>query len=121
MGAKGARRSMGTKAARRKVLSTLLSNTILKPNPDPNTHPNPQPSPNPTPIPLALPLALTLTTIEYWDRAGGGRNIVEETSTTNEVRTRKWIRAAQKGLKMSYIHPFGHHNWTRIIFGKPWF
>ena len=22
---------------------------------------------------------------------------------------------------MSCIHPFGHHNWTRIIFGKPWF
>ena len=31
------------------------------------------------------------------------------------------MRAAQKGLKMSGIHPFGHHNWTRIIFGKPWF
>ena len=44
-----------------------------------------------------------------------------ETSTTNEVRTGKWMRAAQKGLKMSCIHPFGHHNWTRIIFGKPWF
>ena len=40
---------------------------------------------------------------------------------TNEVRTRKWMRVAQKGLKMSCIHPFGHHNWTRIIFGKPWF
>ena len=63
----------------------------------------------------------TLTRIEYWDRAGGGRIIVLETSTTNEVRTRKWMRAAQKGLKMSCIHPFGHHNWTRIIFGKPWF
>ena len=25
---------------------------------------------------LTLPLALTLTRIEYWDRAGGGRNIV---------------------------------------------
>ena len=25
------------------------------------------------------------------------------------------------GLKMSRIHPFGHHNWTGIIFGKPWF
>ena len=34
---------------------------------------------------------------------------------TNEVRTRKWMRAAQKGLKMSCIHLFGHHNWTRII------
>ena len=31
------------------------------------------------------------------------------------------MRAAQKALKMSCIHPFGHHNWTRIIFGKPWF
>ena len=31
------------------------------------------------------------------------------------------MRAAQKGLKMSYIHPFGHHKWTGIIFGKPWF
>ena len=67
------------------------------------------------------PLALPLTRIEYWDRAGGGRNIVQETSTTNEVRTGKWMRASQKGLKMSCIHPFGHHNWTRIMFGKPWF
>ena len=39
MGAKGARRSMATKAARRKLLSTLDPNTILKPNPDPNTQP----------------------------------------------------------------------------------
>ena len=31
------------------------------------------------------------------------------------------MRVAQKGLKMSCIHPFGHHSWTRIIFGKPWF
>ena len=31
------------------------------------------------------------------------------------------MRAAQKGLKMSCIHPFGHHNRTRISFGKPWF
>ena len=69
---------------------------------------------------LALPLPLALTTIEYWDRAGGGRNIISETSTTNEVRTGKCMRAAQKGLKMSRIHPFGHHNWTRIVFGKPW-
>ena len=29
------------------------------------------------------------------------------------------MRAAQKGLKMSCVHLFGHHNWTRIIFGKP--
>ena len=68
---------------------------------------------------LPLPLALTPTKIEYWGRAGGGRNIVQENSTTNEVRIGKWMRAAQKGLKMSCIHPFGHHNWTRIIFGKP--
>ena len=47
--------------------------------------------------------------------------MVTEASTTNEVHTRKWMRAAQKGLKMSCIHPFGHHNWTRIIFGKSWF
>ena len=40
--------------------------------------------------------------------------------TTNEQRTGKWMRAARKGLKMSCIHPLGHHNWTRIIFGKPW-
>ena len=26
------------------------------------------------------------------------------------------MRAAQKGLKMSRVHPFGHHSWTRIIF-----
>ena len=31
------------------------------------------------------------------------------------------MRAAQKVLKMSCIHPFGHHNWTRIMFGKPCF
>ena len=57
-----------------------------------------------------LPLAriLPLTRIEYWDRASGG--------TTDEVRTGKWMRATQRGLKMSYIHPFGHHNWTRLIF-----
>ena len=66
-----------------------------------------------------LTLALTLARIEYWDRASGGRNIVLETSTTNEVRTGKWLRAAQKGPKMSCIHPFGRHTWSRIIFGKP--
>ena len=64
---------------------------------------------------------LTPTKIEYWDRAGGARNIVQETSTTNEVRTGKWMRASQKRLKMSSIQPFGHHNWTRIMFRKPWF
>ena len=26
--------------------------------------------------------------------------------------------AAQKGLNMSCIHPFGHHNWTRIHGGR---
>ena len=50
MGAKGARRSTGTKAARRKIFSTLHPNTILKPNLHPNAQPIPQPSPNPTPI-----------------------------------------------------------------------
>ena len=66
MGIKGARRSTGTTLARRKILSTLDPNTILKLNPDPNTHPNPKPSPTPT---------LLLIKIEYWDRAGGGGNI----------------------------------------------
>ena len=67
--------------------------------------------------PLALPL--TIPGLKIWDRAGGGRNTVQEISKTNEVRTGKWMRAAQKGLKMSRIPPLGHHNWTRIIFGKP--
>ena len=58
---------MRTKGALRKILSTLHPNTILKPNLDSNTHPNPQPTPT---------LHLTLTRIEYWDRAGGGRNNV---------------------------------------------
>ena len=48
-GAKGARRSLNTKGAQRKVLSTLHPNTIVKPNPNANAHPNPQPSPNPIP------------------------------------------------------------------------
>ena len=56
MGAKGARCSMGTKGERRKILSTLHPNTILKPNPDPNTHLNPQPSPNGTPAPTGTEL-----------------------------------------------------------------
>ena len=38
MGAEGAQRCMGTKAAQRKILSNLHPNTILKPNPDPNPH-----------------------------------------------------------------------------------
>ena len=49
MGAKGTRRSMGTKGAQSQILSTLQPNTILKPNPDPNAHPNPEPSPTPSP------------------------------------------------------------------------
>ena len=40
MGTEGAQRSEGTKGARRKFLSTLHPNTILKPNPDPHA---PQP------------------------------------------------------------------------------
>ena len=47
MGVKGARRSMGTGAAQRKILSILHPNTILKPNSHPNTHPYPQPTPTP--------------------------------------------------------------------------
>ena len=41
MGAKGARRSMDTKGALRKIWSTLHPNTILKPNLDSDTHPQP--------------------------------------------------------------------------------
>ena len=41
MGAKGTRRSMNTKGALRKILSTLHPNTILKPNLDSNAHPQP--------------------------------------------------------------------------------
>ena len=44
-------------------------------------------------------VTLTLTRIEYWDRAGGGRNIIQETLTTNEVRNGKWTRAVQLGSK----------------------
>ena len=57
MGAKGTRRSMGTKAAQRKILSTLHPSTIPKPKPDPSIHPYPQPTPNPTPNPLTLAVA----------------------------------------------------------------
>ena len=42
MGAKGTRRSMNTKGALRKILSTLHPNTILKPNLD--SYAQPQPS-----------------------------------------------------------------------------
>ena len=41
MGAKGARRSMNTKGALRKILSTLHPNTILRANLDSNAHPQP--------------------------------------------------------------------------------
>ena len=41
MGAKGAQCSMNTKAALRKILSTLHPNNILKPNLDSNAHPQP--------------------------------------------------------------------------------
>ena len=41
MGAKGARCSMNTKGAPRKILSTWHPNTILKPNLDSNAHPQP--------------------------------------------------------------------------------
>ena len=55
------------------ILPTLHANTIFEPNLDSNAHPNPAYS---KPYPQTLPLTLTLTRIEYWDRAGGGRNIV---------------------------------------------
>ena len=51
MGAKGGRRSMNTKGAPRKILSSLHPNTILKPNLVSNAHPNPQPTPNNKPTP----------------------------------------------------------------------
>ena len=73
----------------------FILHIILNPDPGPNAHPNPEPRPTPTP--------LNLTRIEYLDRAGGVR-IIEETLTTNEVHT------ARNGLKMSCVHPFGHHN-----------
>ena len=41
MGAQGARCSMNTKGALRRILSNLHPNTILKPNLDSNTHPQP--------------------------------------------------------------------------------
>ena len=65
-------------------------------------NPTPTVAPTPTlslaltvPLPLVLALALNLSVAlslmrsEYWDRAGGGRNIVCETSTTNEVHPGK--------------------------------
>ena len=41
MVAKGARCSMNTKGALRKIFSTLHPNTFLKPNLDSNAHPQP--------------------------------------------------------------------------------
>ena len=57
MGTKGARCSMNTKGALRKILSTLHPNTILKPNLDSDAHP-------PT---LSILLTLHRSKIEYWD------------------------------------------------------
>ena len=69
------------------------------------------------PNPLLACLSLTQTKIEYSNRAGGGGNIVWEITNTNEVHTERLKTRSKK----SCIHPFGHHNWTRITFGKPWF
>ena len=44
----------------------------------------------------ALAHTLDLTRTEYWDPAGGGRNMIQETSTTKEAHTRQWMREAQK-------------------------
>ena len=41
MGAEGSRCPMNAKGARRKFLSNLHPNTMLKPNLDSNTHPQP--------------------------------------------------------------------------------
>ena len=49
MGAKGARCSMNTKGAQRKILPTLHPNTILNPTLTLTPDPNPQLTPNPTP------------------------------------------------------------------------
>ena len=51
MGAERACRSMGTNGARRKALSTLHPNTILKLDSDIYAHPNPQDRTNGTPTP----------------------------------------------------------------------
>ena len=51
-------------------------------------------------------------------RAGGGRNIVLETLTTNEVCTGKWMRAAQMGLKMGCIHAGGRCGDLRLLRGR---
>ena len=110
MGAKGARRSMGTKAARRTILSTLHPNSILKPNLDRSTHPNPQPGPIPTPTPTPRPSRRPspnpspnpnqdwILGPSWW---GKEHCLGDFNDTTNEVRTGKWMTAAQRGLKMS--------------------
>ena len=72
MGAKGAQRSKGNKAPEGNFVHFALSlNPTLTLTPTPtlslilHLH-----------LPITLNLTLTLTRIEYWDRAGGGRNIV---------------------------------------------
>ena len=59
---------------------------------------------------LTLPrnVTLSLNRFEYLELADGERNIVSENPRLNEVRIGKWMRAAQKGLKMSCDHTFGH-------------
>ena len=82
MGAKAARRSMGAKAAERKALSS-----------------NPNLTLTPT---RTLSIVLALSKIQYCDQAGGGRNMVYDTSMTNQVHSGKWMRAAQKGPNELY-------------------
>ena len=33
----------------------------------------------------------------------------------------KWTRAGHNGLKITYIHPFEHLEWSSIIFGETCF
>ena len=56
---------------------------------------------------IIYPSSVALTRIECQDQAGGGKNTVYETPMINEVRIGTWMRAAEKGLRMMYIHPFG--------------
>ena len=35
-------------------------------------------------------------------------------SRAREVHTRKWMTTAQKGLRMTCIHPFVLHNWANF-------
>ena len=72
MGAKGARCSMNTKGALRKILSTL--------------HP-------------ILTLHLTLIKTEYWDRAGGGGNISYECCGTPMSHTLKAVDGVESACK----------------------